>query len=187
MLGCWKIWFSLLGIHQAVNTCILPHSDNLCFTQTCSYIQREPVKSNSKRVSTSHIPCVSQPAALFVDQRTDIMSFYLLHHPTSSLQHLSQTLSLLLFVQNTHLTQITTDYFSQNLLTTPSYFCLSPPLRFTWSVHTSLLPPPFLPPLRCGSSCCACFHFPSSLVRGNQVFQRHQCLRLYCMYTSVCF
>lgn len=41
-------------------------------------------QSNSKRVSTSHIPCVSQPAALFVDQRTDNMSFYLLHHPTSS-------------------------------------------------------------------------------------------------------
>lgn len=41
--------------------------------------RRAPVEGNFRRVSTSHIPPGSQPAALFVDQRTDNTSFYLFH------------------------------------------------------------------------------------------------------------
>lgn len=78
----------------------------------------QSVKGNFKRVSTSHIPPVSQPAALFVDQRTDNKSFYrlaLLHHSSSfNATFLRHSLFLLLFLTQQTLGLLAhthTDYF----------------------------------------------------------------------------
>lgn len=42
----------------------------------CTHTHTQQVKDSIKRVSTSHIPPASQPAALFVDQSRDNKSFY---------------------------------------------------------------------------------------------------------------
>lgn len=77
-------------------TCVHPDMNHLYFSHmdTCKHTQ--PVKGNSKLVSTSHIPPVSQPAALFVDQSPDNKSFYrlaLLQLSSSFNATFSQTLS----------------------------------------------------------------------------------------------
>lgn len=139
-------------------------------------------EGNFKRVSTSHIPPVSQPAALFVDQRTDNKSFYRLSLPPStpplpSVPPFSDTLS-------SSRSSSPDEYFPHHLGRRPlcsiyvSLLSLSlsalPPLPLPLFALLSPPSPLFLsptPPLsRCGGSCCSCFHFPSSLVRGNQRF-----------------
>ena len=165
---------------------------------TSTNIHSEPVKVNFKHVSTSQIPPVSQPAALFVDQRTDNKSFYRLTPtpPLPSMPPFSDTLSSsrssslgkhsshshtdwLFLTQSQLLHILRISLAPSHLLSLPFPFSLS----LSQSVFFTSLPSPLfsllsLPPLflshpslsRCGGSCCSCFHFPSRLVRGNQRF-----------------
>lgn len=168
---------------------------------TCTNIHSEPVKVNFKRVSTSQIPPVSQPAALFVDQRTDNKSFYRLAllHPSSSfnatfLRHslflpLSLTRQTLISSQLLHiiLVFLPVSLAHSHLLSLVFPFSLSLFLSLSFylpaitSVLTSLPPSPFpLPPLplTVWRFLLLLFSLPQSSGAWEPAFLLQQCLRL---------